>query len=284
MDSGILLEKVLAGRILAVPRDRLACAMELAKARLAFAGAHELRAGEDPFAAPAPKSRDAGNGVRVVDACGMLSHGMGAGARWWFGCLETEEVADAVCDAVASPKVRAVVFRVNSPGGMVQGIPEAAARIAAAAEEKPVVAFTSTVAASAAYWLAAGCSAIYATPTADLGSVGCFCIHTDLTGLHKRLGIVLDVFKAPANKAAGVAGTALTEAQREMLQSDVDGIAAEFRAFVLAHRPQASAEVLDGRALDGRQALAAGLSDETATEAEAVRDAARLAAMAERDF
>lgn len=264
----------LAGRVLAIPRARLASAIDAAAMRAAL-GVRPPENGRVPF--PRPKLTDAGNGVRAIFVRGMVSHGLSEWERFFLGAFEVDALAGAVRDAVADPAVSAVLVSFNSPGGMVQGVPEAADAIARAAEAKPVFAYTSTVCASAAYWLAAGCTAIYAAGSADLGSIGCYAIHEDRSAERERDGIKIDVFKSGENKAAGIVGTALSEEQKAILQRDVDTIGESFRAWVSSRRPGCDPALMDGRAFDGRTALAAGFADEISTPEEAAADAARMA-------
>ncbi len=77
--------------------------------------------------------------------------------------------------ALAEDEVEAIVLDIDSPGGQVTGIHELAGRIRSAAAVKPVVAYVSGMAASAAYWLASAASCIVADPTTKMGSIGTHC-------------------------------------------------------------------------------------------------------------
>jgi ClpP class serine protease len=100
----------------------------------------------------------------------------------------------------------------------VAGTPELAAAVASLNEDKPVYAFSSGLMASAAYWIASQARAIYATPSAQVGSIGVVQAVVDDSGALDRDGIKVEVFSVGKYKAMGAPGTSLTDDQRDLMQ------------------------------------------------------------------
>ncbi len=89
-----------------------------------------------------------------------------------FGATDTDEAIAAVREAQSRSDVQAVMLDFDSPGGTVNGTPELAQAIADLSAQKYTYAFTAGQLCSAAYWAASQCDAIYATPSARIGSIG----------------------------------------------------------------------------------------------------------------
>jgi signal peptide peptidase SppA len=183
--------------------------------------------------------------------------------------------------AATDAGVSAIVLAVDSPGGTVAGIAEAAQTIRDARAVKPVVAFADGRMQSAAYWLASQADAIFATQSGNVGSIGVYAAFLDRSRAAEMQGVKVEVFKSGKHKGMGIPGTTLTDEQRQMMQADVDKIGAEFRAVVRAGRtPRTVAdEVMQGQSFSVADALANGLVDGVGTIGQAIRDAARLASI-----
>jgi ClpP class serine protease len=100
---------------------------------------------------------------------------------------------------------------IDSPGGTVAGTPELAAAVSALDQKKPVYAFSSGLMASAAYWIASQARAIYATPSAQVGSIGVVQAVVDRSAAINAAGIKVEVFSVGKYKAMGAPGTPLTD-------------------------------------------------------------------------
>lgn len=161
---------------------------------------------------------------------------------------------------------RGILLHIDSPGGTVNGTPEAAALVA---ESKIPVVVHATRAASAAYYIAAGAKAIVASPSAETGSIGVMMPRVNLTGALEKLGIKADTITNTAGDLKGITASGeLTPAQREYLQSEADGMFAAFRDHILNHRvvpPRA----MRGQTLSGTAALTANLIDDIGSPATA---------------
>ena len=112
-----------------------------------------------------------------------------------------------------------------------------------------------------AYWLAASTRAILATPSAEVGSIGVYVAHQDMSALAKAMGLVVSVFRSGKYKGAGVPGTSLSEDQAANIQSRVDSLAALFKSAVLTHRPGIAEETMQGQTFMGYQSAGVKLTD-----------------------
>jgi len=164
-------------------------------------------------------------------------------------------------EATEDPEIDAIVIDVDSPGGTVTGVPEAAEAIERAATEKPVIAYTGGMMASAAYWISASADAIVAAPSADVGSIGVYTAFLDRTRQFEQEGIDVELFKHGKFKAMGMPGVALTDEQRALIQEGVDEIAGWFKGFVQQSRPGVSTDAMEGQTFLGKNAVAVGLVD-----------------------
>jgi signal peptide peptidase SppA len=171
-----------------------------------------------------------------------------------FGATDTEQVMEAITEASARDDVRALLLDVDSPGGTVNGTPELAQAVADATRTKPVYAFSAGQMCSAAYWVASQCDAIYATPSARVGSIGVILPLLDSSEALKNQGLKVEVFAAGKFKSAGMPGVSLTDEQRTLIQSDIEEIAADFKAAVLARGRRIPDDAMEGQSFSTRQA------------------------------
>lgn len=172
-----------------------------------------------------------------------------------FGATDTEEVLAAVHEAAEREDVQAILLDIDSPGGSVNGTPELAAAVSAASKIKTVYAFSAGQMCSAAYWVASQCDAVYATPSARVGSIGVILPVVDSSEAFAQAGLKMEVFAAGKFKSAGTPGTSLTEEQKDWLQSEVEEIAADFRSAVLARGRKIPDEAMEGQTFSGRRAM-----------------------------
>jgi protease-4 len=213
--------------------------------------------------------------IAVVYADGEISSGKGEeGITDW-------QVAHLLRDLRGNNNVKAVVLRVNSPGGGVQASEIIARELALLNEEKPVVVSMSNYAASGGYWISVPSRAIVANPTTLTGSIGVFGIVPNFEkGLRNHLGLTFDVAKtSPA--ADFPSGTRpLTAQERNKFQGMIDNIYTQFVAKVAQDREmdeKSVDEVGQGRVWTGLQALENGLVDYLGGLDHAIDIAAELA-------
>lgn len=212
--------------------------------------------------------RNAG-AVRIIEVRGILARGV---SGWWPWATDFDELEKALLDADDDETVSAVVLDVDSPGGTVNGTPEAADVLASI--QKPVVAYTAGGMYSAAYYLAAAADMILARRSAGVGSIGVIAAHVDYTAMYAEEGISIEVFRSGENKAPGAFGLSLSDSQREMIQGRIDAMGKAFREHVLRYRNEVDEDHMDGREFTGEQAVSAGLVDENASN---IKDAIRAA-------
>lgn len=173
------------------------------------------------------------NGIAVIPVTGVITRQC---ERGLFGERLTQgqdEILRAVETARTDPEVRALFFRINSPGGIVAGIKELADNIAAG--PKPAGAYADGQATSAAFWLASATGRIYAPATAMLGSVGVISEVVSLSGYLRRQGIDVQLLAAGRWKSAGHRAEPLDDERRAYLQKNVDAMHAIFKADVARH-------------------------------------------------
>jgi signal peptide peptidase SppA len=210
-----------------------------------------------------------GDGVAVIPVRGMLWSGWASVIYDpFFGITSTDILQRAIEDADADTSVRAVMLHVDSPGGIVFGVPECAAAVKACA--KPVMAYNGGQMDSAAYWIGSQASAIYATPSSRTGSIGAYIAILDMSRYFDKQGMEMQVFRSGENKGMGLPGTSLTDSQRERMQARVDKIGTAFRTAVSQRRPYVSADIMDGDDYDTDDAASAKLIDHVSTPAAAM--------------
>ena len=186
------------------------------------------------------------------------------------GVTSIDVMERIVKEAQSDPSIKGMVLDIDSPGGTVTGTPEAAETLAEFSREKSLVAYTGGLMASAAYWLSAPADAIFASPSADVGSIGVYAAMLDVSRAYENQGVHVELFKQGKYKAMGLQGTSLTDEQREYLQERVDGIGDWFRGYVQGNRPAVEESAMEGQTFMGRDALKVGLVDHIGTLADAV--------------
>src|SRR5262249_15137565 len=171
-------------------------------------------------------------------------------------------------DAAADDKhVKAVVLRLNSPGGAVTASDIMYQDLCRFRREtgKPVVACMMDVAASGAFYLAMGCDRVYAHPTTVTGSIGVIMSLYNASGVFGMLGVRSEPIKSGPNKDIGNPARPMTEEERAILQGLVDHFYGQFVHVVVRGRGLSEERVralADGRIYSGLEAKELGLVDE----------------------
>lgn len=201
-------------------------------------------------------------------------------ASFWtdvMGGTSLDVLSLQLAQARADDSVRAVVLDVDSPGGGVYGVDEVAEQLAELDAQKPVVAFVSGLAASAAYWLASSSSRIVASPSSDLGSIGVYALHFDTSGAMREAGIVPTLIKAGEFKAEGNPYFPLTDEDRDAMQARINVHMTRFVSRVARGRGVGVDVVRKdfgrGRVVDAKTAADVGM----ATDIGGIQDAIRIA-------
>lgn len=176
--------------------------------------------------------------------------------------------------------IRAIVLRVNSPGGGVGPSQEIYREIRKTIETKKVIASMGSVAASGGYYVAAAANKIVANPGTLTGSIGVLIEFVRLQELMEKIGVDLEVLKSGEFKDIGLPHRKLTERDREMIQKLVSDIQTQFVEAVAQGRDLPVEKVrgiADGRIVSGAQGVELGLVDQLGNFEDAVELAKSLA-------
>lgn len=199
------------------------------------------------------------DGVAYIPVGGVIGRKL-TGFEKGAGAVDVNDVEDDLDEAEDDPRVAAIFLVFDSPGGMVNGTPELAERIEQAG--KPVYAWVSGMACSAAYWIACACDGIFATKTAEVGSVGVYIPWVDESKAFENAGLVSDPITSGPLKALGFPGTSLSEEQRKYLQDSVDKLAAQFKGYVNQRRGgEVPDEMMQGQSIMADEAIEVGMVD-----------------------
>jgi protease IV len=198
--------------------------------------------------------------------------------------LEVDDIVRELRGHRENPQVKAVVIRINSPGGVVgptQEIHQALMRVREAG--KPVVASLGSVAASGGYYAAVAADRIFANPGTLTGSIGVIMQMANVENLFKKVGVDYVVVKAGQFKDVGNFSRPMTPDERRVLQTLLDDVHAQFIDAVATGRKLERGEVLkfaDGRVFSGVQAKDLNMVDMLGSLEDAVNEAAKLAGLA----
>lgn len=230
----------------------------------------------------------AGDRIAIIPVEGMIQNGRTAGL---LGLGEPNPVVlfkERLDKAAADSRVKAVVLRINSPGGTVTGSELMYHELCRFREStgKPVIACIMDLGASGGYYLACGADQIYVQPTTVTGSIGVIMITPDLSGTMNKIGVKTNVFKSGDLKDAGSPFREMRPQDEEMFQRLVAGMYARFLDVVIRSRSAVPAEQIkalaDGRVMLGPEAKAAGLVDEVGDIEAAIAAAKAAAGIADR--
>jgi signal peptide peptidase SppA len=213
--------------------------------------------------------------VAVIPMYGLLSQRMSLMSDM-SGGTSLDELRGSLRGALADSAVRAVVFDIDSPGGSVDGMTEFAAELRAArAGPIPIIGQVNTLAASAAYWLAAQMSEVVVTPSGEVGSLGVFAVHEDYSAADAAAGIKTTLISAGKYKVEGNEFEPLSDEARDAIQEQVDTFYQAFLSDVAKGRGSSVSAIAEGygegRTMLAKKALAAGMVDRIDTLEATVR-------------
>lgn len=181
----------------------------------------------------------------------------------------TELLARSFRAALADPAVAAIVLDVDSPGGSVFGVEELASEIHAARGQKRIIASVNSMAASAAYWIAAAAEEVVITPGGMAGSIGVWSAHEDWSKYMENEGVKVTLISAGKYKVEGNPYEPLSDEARAAEQATVDKYYASFVRSVAKYRGDTVDNVRkgygEGRVLLAKDAVEARLADRIAS-------------------
>ncbi len=214
--------------------------------------------------------------IAVIDISGVIS----ASTPGEVYSTQLDDYTFMIRQALDDAAVKAIVLRIDSPGGEVTASDILFHAVAQADEKKPVLAFLQSIGTSGAYYTAIGARHISANSQTITGSIGVILQTFNMQGLADKIGIGLVTFKSGELKDLLNPLRPVTEAERVLFQALIDesydrfvGLVAERRNLPLAALRNG---VADGRVLSGAQAREAGLIDSTGYFADSLREAIRL--------
>lgn len=229
-------------------------------------------------AAPASGQQTSSGGVAVIKILGVISARSELVADSSLGGgLSAESISKRFQAAMNDPEVSSIVLDIESPGGAVFGIPELAAEIMAARDKKHIFAIANSMAASAAFWIGASASTFAATPSAQVGSVGVYSAHEDLSKALETAGVKVSMVSYGDYKTERNPFEPLSDAARGHMQSLVDQYGSMFDKAVADGRGVSPAVVREtygkGRTFGSKEAKALGMIDRISTLDEIVAEA-----------
>ncbi len=217
---------------------------------------------------PGAPSTSPGGAIAVIPVTGVIAHRMG-GMDDTSGGTSAERIGKQLDAVAATPEIGTIVYDFNTPGGTVPGIQELGAQMFALRGQKKQIAQVNSLCCSAGYWLASQCDEIVCLPSGTAGSIGVFSAHQDLSAALEKVGIKVTLISAGKFKVAGNPFEPLSDEERAVIQTRVDTAYSQFVKDVARGRGVSVSDVRkgygEGRALDAKDAKAAGLIDRIAT-------------------
>ncbi len=191
------------------------------------------------------------------------------------GGTSADMISAALNDALNDDTISQILLDIDSPGGSVYGIGELAAEVRAARAQKPVVAIANSLAASAAYWLGCSASEFFMTPGGEVGSIGVWMAHEDMSKALAAAGIDVTLVSSGRYKVEGNPFAPLDPDAKAFLQSRTDDYFTTFTKAVAAGRGQPIDTVRNGmgqgRVLGADQAMAEKMVDGVMTFGDVVK-------------
>lgn len=200
----------------------------------------------------------------LIYGAGTIQSGKGSMSRTGQPIFASETVIEALQDAAKDDAIRAIVLRIDSPGGGAFPSEQIWQAIREARKKKPVVASFSDYAASGGYYLAAACDTIVAEPGTLTGSIGVFAVRPSIQGVLERFDVHPYTLDRGPHAEINLMSPELSADTRDWLQADVDATYQRFLSRVAEGRGRTVAEIdaiAEGRVWTGEQAVTRGLVD-----------------------
>ena len=212
----------------------------------------------------ARSSYQTSNAIAVIPIFGTITP-RATGFSEMSGGTSVQGIRKALNEALNDDAVGTILLEVDSPGGIVDGVPELADEIRAARGTKPIIAHANTMAASAAYWLAAQADELIVTPSGEVGSIGVLMSHVNQGPFTEAMGLEVTYIYTPKYKVEGNPYESLSDDTRDYLQGTIDEFYSMFTSAVAKGRGTTPAAVRkdfgEGRMVMARQAKTLGMVD-----------------------
>ena len=214
--------------------------------------------------------RAGGDGVAVINVDGII--------------IDSDPYIKSIRKIRETDSVKAVVVRINSPGGSVATSQEVYEELKNLGEEMPVIASMGTVAASGGYYIACAASTIYANPGTITGSIGVIAQFASYEQLLEWAKVEVEVIKSGEFKDLGSPLRKMPEAEKAYLQMLIDSVHSQFKDTVSKRRnlsPEKVVSLSDGKIFTGSRARELGLVDRIGTLETAIAEARKLGGLDE---
>jgi len=202
----------------------------------------------------------------IFPRANLMTEMSGATSAEMFGAQFSELVQD--------PKISAIVIDVDSPGGQVDGIEELSQKIFEARGQKPIVAVADHTMASGAYWIGTAADEVVASPSSEMGSIGVFAAHVDMSQALEKEGVKVSLISRGKYKIEGNPYEPLSEEARTAIDARVGDYYESFVNSVARNRGVKVAAVRngfgEGRVVGARQAVELGMADRVGTLEETI--------------
>lgn len=228
-----------------------------------------------PIAVARDRSFSASQTIAIVYAEGDIVDGEG-GDGMIGGAALSRELRRVRSDG----KVKAVVLRVNSPGGSAIASEQIQRELTLIRKQKPIVVSMGTVAASGGYWISTAAARVFAQPNTITGSIGVFSLLPNIKALANRHGVTFDTVKTGRYADLFSLARPRNDAELAVLQRGTDAVYEAFILRVATARkltPDSVRAIADGRVWSGEAAMRIGLVDSIGGLDAALKSAATLA-------
>jgi len=195
--------------------------------------------------------------------------------------ISARDYIELIKQAKDDPTIKAVVLRVDSPGGDAAASEALYYAVKELAEEKTVVAYIEGLGASGAYEMILPSHYVMAGESSIVGAVGVYSTVITMKELMEKLGVKVYVYKSGKLKDLGSPYREPTEEDEKVLREIVEDMFETFKSRVLEHRGEVSDEVFTGRPFTAKRALEAGLIDQIGTLEDAIKKAKELSGLPE---
>ncbi|MEK7294308.1 MAG: signal peptide peptidase SppA [Nitrospirota bacterium] len=221
-----------------------------------------------PGPGPLVETQVSGTGsakVLMLDLVGMISSAEEHG--FYPIPSQVARLKEALTKAADDPKVQSLVLRINTPGGTVTAsdVLYHELRLFKLKKKIPIIASIMDVGASGGYYVAMGADKIVAHPSSVTGSLGVIMLTMNANGLLEKIGVHASAITSGPKKDMGSPFRAMTDEEREIFQSVINGLYERFLTVIKEGRRNLTADEIrklaDGRIYSGEQAKAVGLVD-----------------------
>lgn len=205
--------------------------------------------------------------VAVIRVLGGISHR----DTWYSSFFGTtvERFKGQFRTAINDDAVTAIVLDVDSPGGVVDGVPEIATEVFKSRGRKPILAVSNTLMCSAAYWIGAQADEIVVSPSSTTGSIGVYALHEEISQMLDAMGVKISLIFAGDHKVDGNPFEPLSDTARADIQASIDDTYTDFLSAVAKGRGTTASDVRktygQGLCYSARDSVKLGLADRVAT-------------------